>query len=87
VIKHNIYHSHETFRDEDLNYHNEDDKPAIIYSDGFKAWFKRGKLHRIKGPAVEFERDKVKKWYLNDKYIPVNSQEEFEKYLKLLVFI
>jgi len=71
------------FKDKNLEYHREDG-PAIIYSNGDKDWYKNGKRHRLDGPAVDWENRK--EWCLNGKYIPVNSQKEFERYLKLIAF-
>jgi hypothetical protein len=61
------------------------DGPAIEYIDGYKEWYQNGLLHRIDGPAVEWE-DGDKCWYYEDKYIDCNSQEEFERYIKLKLF-
>ena len=41
--------------------------------------------HRELGPAVIYDDGRME-WYWDDKKIPVNSQEEFEKYLKLKAF-
>jgi len=35
-------------------YHSFNDKPAIEWDDGDKAWYKEGRLHRVDGPACEF---------------------------------
>jgi hypothetical protein len=59
--------------------------PAIIDASGDKFWFKHGKLHRLDGPASEFA-DGFKEWFIEDKHIPVASQSEFERYLKLKGF-
>jgi len=61
-----------------------DNGPAIIYSNGDKDWYKNGNRHRLDGPAVDWEDRK--NWWLNGKHIPVSSQEEFERYLKLIAF-
>jgi len=45
----------------------------------------KNQLHREDGPAMEY-LDNYKSWYLNGNRINVNSQEEFERYLKLIVF-
>ena len=37
-----------------------------VYSDGYKAWYLNGELHREDGPAVEGS-DGYKAWYLNGK--------------------
>ena len=59
--------------------------PAVEYFDGSKEWFENGKQHRIDGPAVE-GNDGTKDWYYKGKYIDCNSQEEFERYVKLKLF-
>ena len=60
--------------------------PAIEAADGSKYWVVNGKHHRLDGPAIEhIYGDKW--WYFNGKEIPVNSQEEFEQYLRLLAFV
>ena len=41
-----------------------EDGPAIIYSDGTKKWFLKGKLHRKGGPAIEYP-DGTCEWYEN----------------------
>jgi hypothetical protein len=53
---------------------------------GDKHWYKNGTLHREDGPAIEY-REGARYWYLNGKFINVNSQEEFEQYLRLLAFL
>ena len=62
------------------------DGPAIENIDGYKEYYINGKRHRTDGPAVVYPIGN-KYWYYNDKLIPVDSQEEFEKYIKLIVFI
>ena len=72
-------------------YYNENNQlhrengPAVEWYDGAKSWLQNGKYHRLDGPAYEYD-DEDKSWYLNGKAIPVNSQEEFERYLKLIIF-
>ena len=61
------------------------DGPAVDYSDGYKAWYQNGELNRIDGPAIEFA-DGNKYWYYEDQKIDCNSQEEFERYIKLKLF-
>jgi len=62
-----------------------DEGPALEYKNGEKYWLQHGKFHRLDGPAFEFQDDKS--WYFNGKAIPVKSQEQFERYIKLMVFI
>lgn len=57
------------------------DGPAIEWASGHKEWWINNKLHREDGPAIEYA-DGSKAWYYKDKFIDVNSQEEFEEYLK-----
>jgi hypothetical protein len=59
--------------------------PAIEYNSRDKYWYQNGLLHRIDGPAIEwFEGDK--EWFYEDQKIDCNSQEEFERYIKLKLF-
>ena len=60
--------------------------PAIIYSDGSKAYFINGNRHRVTGPAIEYSDGNFEYWY-KGKYISTLSQKEFERYIKLLAFI
>jgi len=73
------------FSDENNKFHNESG-PALIYKTGTKMWFKHGIQHREDGPAYE-RTDGYKAWYLNGKWLKtIKSQEEFERYLKLIAF-
>lgn len=58
--------------------------PAI--DDRYKVYYFHGKLHRLDGPAIEHPSG-YKEWWVENNKIPVNSQIEFEKFLKLLAFI
>jgi hypothetical protein len=60
-------------------------KPAIEYSDGSTAWYQNDLLHRIDGPAIECSGG-YKEWWFEGKEINCNSQEEFERYIKLRLF-
>jgi hypothetical protein len=60
------------------------DGPAIECSDGYKQWFQNGLRHRIDGPAEEYNGKKY--WWIEGKKINCNSQEEFERYVKLKLF-
>lgn len=62
-----------------------EDGPAIEDPNGDKYWFINGQCHREDGPASEFG-DGGKDWFWHDRYIPVKSQEEFKRYLKLKAF-
>jgi len=59
--------------------------PAGIWKDGHKEWWIHGQLHREDGPAIEC-RDGTKYWYLHGKMVECNSQEEFERLIKLKSF-
>jgi hypothetical protein len=39
--------------------------PAVIYTDGYQAWYLNDKHHRTDGPAIEV--DGYQAWYLNDR--------------------
>jgi len=59
--------------------------PTKIWSNGSEEWWFDGKLHRLDGPAQEWNSGE-KGWRIDGEKIPVKSQEEFERYLKLIVF-
>jgi len=57
------------WRNEDGKYHRDVDRPAIIYSNGSKHWFKNGKRHRDGDkPAIIYSNGN-KWWYKNGKFI------------------
>ena len=56
--------------------------PAIEFSDGERQWFFHDKRHRIDGPAVEYE-DGRWDWYYFGSKVDCQSQEEFERLIKL----
>ena len=77
------------FKDDSLH---REDGPAIEGRGGYKAWYINGIRHRIDGPAIEscesvFDPNLVtrKAWYYEGKLIKCNSQEEFEKLIKLKI--
>ncbi len=65
--------------------HNENE-PAIIGCKGTKEWKQYDYWHRLDGPAIEYASGK-QSWYLLGQRINVNSQKEFEKWLKLRIFL
>jgi hypothetical protein len=73
-----------TFYYLDNKYHRLDG-PAIEWVDGDKFWYQNGKRHRIDGPAREWFNG-YKEWWIEGEEINCNSQEEFERYLKLKLF-
>jgi hypothetical protein len=62
-----------------------EDGPAFEGTDGVKIWFLNGELHREDGPAVE-EANGCKEWWYQGKKLDCNSQEEFERLMKLKAF-
>jgi len=40
------------------------DGPAVVSTNGYKAWYLNGNLHREDGPAVEYSNG-YKAWYQN----------------------
>ena len=68
----------------DGQFHNEKG-PAIVFPFfSLKEYWINGKRHRLDGPAIEY--DYFISWWINDQLIPVTSQEDFERYIKLLAF-
>jgi len=58
--------------------------PASIFINS-KYWYCNGLKHRLDGPAVE---DAIyNKWYYFGDLICCNAQEEFERYMKLMVLL
>jgi hypothetical protein len=58
--------------------------PAVEDGEHFE-YLLYGKLHRLDGPAINFVNNS-KEWWIDNRYIPVNSQKEFEQYIKLIAF-
>jgi len=60
--------------------HSFNDKPAVEYNDGCKFWHKKGKLHRLDGPACEFGNG-YKSYYIeNVKYFKEEFENKVNKY-------
>ncbi len=72
------------FYDENNKLHREDG-PAFICFGLYETFFFHGIKHREDGPA-QIWSDGGEAWYYNGKFIDVNSQEEFEQWLKLKAF-
>lgn len=56
-----------TFKNDTIEYknskgelHNENDEPAIVYPDGFQAWYKNDKLYREGNKPVAIYADGTK---------------------------
>ena len=61
------------------------DGSAIEWANGCKEWWQNNLLHRIDGPALE-NINGYKLWFYEGKNIKCNSQEEFERLIKLKLF-
>jgi hypothetical protein len=57
----------------------------IETNSGSKYYFLNGKNHREDGPAVEYANGD-KSWYLNDIQVFCETQEEFERLMRLKAF-
>lgn len=62
-----------------------DGKPAREWANGGKEYYQHGQLHRDDGPAVEHPENH-KEWYLHGKKLNCETQEEFERLMKLKAF-
>jgi len=71
-------------RNDEGELHSFDNKPARTYNNGDKYWYKEGKLHRMDGPACEYDNCKI--WCYKGKRIECNSTEEFLKIINLKAF-
>ena len=60
------------YRDGEL--HRDDDKPAAIYANGYKAWYKNNKLHRDNDKPAAIHSDGTKEWWVNGKRHRDNDQ-------------
>lgn len=71
-------------------YHNDEypENPfRVKHKSGLESWWYKGRLrHRLDGPALILA-DGYKEWYFMGMKIECSSQKEFERYLKLLVFL
>ena len=61
---------------------HKDNGPARIFPSGEKQWWIDGYLHRLDGPAVDAPPN-YKEWHIKGKRLHCNSQQEFEKLLRL----
>ena len=62
-----------------------DADPAVVSDRGDKWWYVHNKLHRIDGPAIEMF-DGYKAWCINGNRVPCDTQEEFERLMRLKAF-
>ncbi len=49
--------------------HRENDKPAIIWQNGYKEWWVNGKIHRDNDQPAYIGTDGHKQWWVNGKFI------------------
>jgi len=66
TFKNNLI-THES-KDEQGNLHSYNDKPAVVFKDGTKIWYKNGKIHRLNGYA-RINRNGAKYYYVDGKLI------------------
>jgi len=59
-----------------------EDGPAVEYANGYKAWYFHDQYHREDGPAIEYAGG-FKDWYYHGQRINCDSQEEFNRLIKL----
>ena len=64
-----------------------EDGPAREYVDGEKHWIKNGQYHKEDGPAIEYADGEVKYYYNNILYPEIKTDEEWIKFVKLMVFL
>lgn len=55
--------------------HSHNDRPALVFNQN-RGWFKNGKLHRLKGPAIIYNSDKVE-YYIEGENL---TYEEWANY-------
>jgi hypothetical protein len=48
-------------------YHSFNDRPAVIFPNGYKAWYENGILHKKRGPAIITDKG-VKVYYVNGQF-------------------
>lgn len=60
--------------------------PAAKYADGQEIWYFNGKRHRLDGPAWIIPGG-CNSWYYDGEYMDCDSQEEFERLIKIRAFI
>jgi hypothetical protein len=55
------------FHQVDGKLHSTDDKPAVIYADGARWWYSRGKIHRVGGPAIIWANGVEEHWQMGER--------------------
>jgi len=72
------------YKDDQL--HREDGPAVEFVLSRSRWWYKNGRIHREDGPAVEGSGSLPNIWYYHGEYIKCNSQQEFERIIKLKAF-
>jgi len=89
ISKHTSAEGDIFYYNENNELHNENDEPAAIlniFGKKTKYWYHHNNIHRENGPAIEHHSGS-RSWYLNGKWLQnIKSQEEFERYLRLIAF-
>lgn len=71
---------------DDLGRLHRENGPAVEYLNGDFSWYVSGVRHRLDGPAVKLGDDLY--WFYHNKQIlGIYSQKEFERWLKLRIFL
>ena len=60
--------------------------PAKMLNTGSAEWYRNGKLHRLDGPALDRTNMGETYWFYHGELIECETQEEFERYLRLKAF-
>ena len=53
----------------DKNQMHRTDGPAVVYPNGYQAWYKNNKRHRTDGPARIFADGRLGEWYIDGKEV------------------
>lgn len=60
---------------------------GLYIEDYSRHYYSEGRLHRLDGPAISNPETGYNQWVFKGQYIQCESQEEFVKMIKLLVFL
>ena len=71
---------------ENNEFHREDG-PAMEHADGIKFWFRNNSYHREDGPAIEYADGEKEYWYNGVEYQEIKTDEEWKRFVKLIIFI
>jgi hypothetical protein len=65
--------------------HREDGPAVVFVKSGYWAWYFEGWRHRLDGSAVRLENGR-EQWWVNGEALDCQTQEEFERLMKLRAF-